>query len=252
VHEPALARMIVRRSSRLLSAPAFVRPIRLAVLALAFTASDVVAQPPAESGIARDAKHGTPLQCLHVMLLDTADRAVAHAVTDSAGTFVLVAPAAGTYRVGFEIFGWERLIGPADTLRDGDMRERAYPLAFGESLAGGGTDPAALRQREDASWRSAAATRPDADIRFPVSMRRSRIPGSVVAEYVVDVNGRVRADSWRTIVSTHADYLTALRAHAPVMRYEPARLDGRPVCQLLRNEVKFGWAGPLPMVSLFN
>ena len=38
----------------------------------------------------------------------------------------------------------------------------------------------------------------------------------------------------------------------PAMRYEPARLDGRPVCQLLRNEVKFGWAGPMPMVTLFN
>ena len=232
--------------------PVFVRSIRIAALALAFTASGVVAQPPAESGIARDARHGTPLECLHVMLLDTADRAVAHAVTDAAGTFVLVAPAAGTYRVGFEIFGWDRLVGPADTLHDGDMRERAYPLAFADSLAESDSDLAALRGREDASWRSAAAMRPDADIRFPVSMRRTRLPGSVVAEYVVDVNGRVRADSWRAIVSTHPDYLTALRAHAPAMRYEPARLDGRPVCQLLRNEVKFGWAGPMPLVTLFN
>ena len=238
--------------NQLLAAPAFVRSIRLAALALVLLASDVVAQPPAESGIARDAKRGTPLECLHVMLLDTADRAVAHAVTDSAGTFVLVAPAAGTYRVGFEIFGWERLVGPIDTLRDGDMRERAYPLTFGDSLASENSDPTALRRREDGSWHSAAATRPDADIRFPVSMRGSRTPGSVVVQYVVDVNGRVRADSWRPIVSTHPEYLTALRAHAPAMRYEPARLDGRPVCQLLRNEVKFGWAGPMPMVTLFN
>jgi hypothetical protein len=186
------------------------------------------------------------------MLLDTADRAVAHAVTDAAGTFVLVAPAAGTYRVGFEIFGWDRLVGPVDTLRDGEMRERAYPLAFGDGVTVESSDPSALRRREDANWHSAAATRPDADIRFPVSMRGSRTPGSVVVQYVVDVNGRVRADSWRAIVSTHPDYLAALRAHVPAMRYEPARLDGRPVCQLLRNEVKFGWAGPMPMVTLFN
>ena len=244
--------MIVRRSSRSLSAPAVVRSIRLAALALLLVAGDVVAQPPAESGMARDATRGTPLECLHVMLLDTADRAVAHAVTDSAGTFVLVAPAAGTYRVAFEIFGWDRLVGPVDTLRDGDMRERAYPLAFGDTVAGEDSDPLELRRREDASWHSAAATRPDADIRFPVSMRRSRTPGSVVVQYVVDVNGRVRADSWRTIVSTHPDYLAALRAHAPAMRYEPARLDGHPVCQLMRNDVKFGWAGPMPMVTLFN
>ena len=71
-------------------------------------------------------------------------------------------------------------------------------------------------------------------------------------QYVVDVDGRVRADSWRPIVFTHPAYLAALRAHAPAMRYEPARLDGRPVCQLLRNEVRFGWVGPMPMVTLFN
>ena len=244
--------MIVPRSSRSLPAPSLVRSIRLAALALLLVTSGVVAQPPAETGIARDAKHGDPLECLHVMLLDTADRAVAHAVTDSAGTFVLVAPAAGTYRVGFEIFGWDRLVGPVDTLRDGDMRERAYPLAFGDSVAGENSDASQLRRREDASWHSAAAARPDADIRFPVSMRRARTPGSVVVQYVVDANGRVRADSWRAIVSTHPDYLAALRAHAPAMRYEPARLDGRPVCQLVRNDVKFGWAGPLPLVTLFN
>ena len=244
--------MIVPRIHRPHAAPALVRSVRIAALALVLVASDVVAQPPAESGIARDAKRGTPLECLHVMLLDTADHAVAHAVTDSAGTFVLVAPAAGTYRVGFEIFGWDRLVGPVDTLHDGDMRERAYPLAFEDSVAGESSDPSELRRREDASWHSAAATRPDADIRFPVSMRGSRTPGSVVVQYVVDADGRVRADSWHPIVSSHPDYLAALRAHAPAMRYEPARQDGRPVCQLLRNEVKFGWAGPMPMVTLFN
>jgi hypothetical protein len=244
--------MIVRRPNQVLTAPPLRCSIRLAALALLFLARSAVAQPPAESGMARDAQRGTPLACLHVMLLDTADHAVAHAVTDSAGTFVLVAPAAGTFRVGFEIFGWDRLVGPVDTLRDGDMRERAYPLTFADSLQGELSEPAELRRREDASWRSAAATRPDADIRFPVSLRGSRTPGRVVVQYVVDTNGRVRADSWHPIVSTHPDYLAALRAHAPAMRYEPARQDGRPVCQLVRNEVKFGWAGPMPMVTLFN
>jgi hypothetical protein len=244
--------MIARRLNRLLAATTLARSIRLSARALLVVAGDVVAQPPAESGIARDARSSAPLACLHVMLLDSADRAVVHAVTDSAGTFVLVAPTAGTYRVGFEIFGWDRLVGPVDTLRDGDMRERAYPLAFGESPAGAEPDPTELRRREDASWHSAAAARPDADIRYPVSMRRPGTAGSVVVQYVVDVNGRVRADSWRPIASTHPDYLAALRAHAPAMRYEPARLDGRPVCQLVRNEVRFDWAGPMPLVTLFN
>jgi hypothetical protein len=211
------------------------------------------AQPPAESGIARDGKQGAPLACLHVVLLDAEHRAVAHTVTDSAGTFVLVAPAAGVYRIGFDLVGWERLEGPLDTLRDGEMRERAYPLTFGEApsvaLAASVTQAGG---QKDAVWTSAVAVAPDADIRFPRSMRTSGKPGSVVAQYVVDVTGRVRADSWRTVASSDPEYLTALRAHAPAMRYQPARLDGHPVCQLVRNQVRFEWVGPMPTVTLSN
>ena len=227
------------------------RRILLATAVLVLATSAAHAQPPAQSGIVRDAGLGTPLACLHVVLVDTAERAVAHTVTDSAGTFVLVAPAAGVYRVGFEILGWERLLGPVDTLREGEMRERAYPLIFGESADS--SLAAAPSQRGDGTtWRSAAASTPDADIRFPRSMRGSGTAGSVVAQYVVDARGRVRSDSWRPIASTHPEYLAALRAHAPAMRYEPARLDGQPVCQLVRNRVKFEWVGPMPAVTLSN
>jgi hypothetical protein len=224
----------------------------LATSLIALARSTAHAQPPAESGIARDARLGAPLPCLHVALLDAEDRAVAHAVTDSAGTFVVVAPAAGAYRVGFEILGWERLVGPVDTLRDGEMRERAYPLAFSETPARDLPGVAELRRREGAAWHSATATTPDADIRFPLAMRRSPTPGSVVAQYVVDSRGRVRADSWRPIASSNPEYLAALRAHTPAMRYDPARLDGQPVCQLVRNHVLFEWSGLMPMVTMSN
>jgi len=227
------------------------RQILLATAMLALALSDTHAQPPAESGIARDARFGTPLACLHVALLDSAERAVAHTVTDSAGTFVLVAPAAGVYRLGFEILGWERVVGPVDTLREGEIRERAYPLTFGAT--GDGVVPAAEPRRgESRGWRSAVVATPDADIRFPKSMRGVGTAGSVVAQYVVDARGRVRSDSWRPIASTHPEYLAALRAHAPAMRYEPARLDGQPVCQLVRNQVRFEWVGLMPTVTLSN
>ncbi len=215
-------------------------------------ARTAVAQPPAESGIARDGRGSAPLACLHVMLIDARDNPVAHTVTDSAGTFVLVAPGPGVYRVGFEIFGWERLLGPADTLRDGEMRERVYPLEFGQEPGGDEQPAAELRRREDTTWRSAVAATPDADIRFPRTLRGSGTSGTVVAQYVVDVTGRVRADSWRPIATSHPEFLAALRAHAPAMRYEPARLEGRAVCQLVRNHVRFESAGLVPTVRVFN
>lgn len=227
------------------------RAARLAAALLALAASALPAQPPAASGIARDARLGAPLPCLHVSLIDAGDRAVAHTVTDSAGTFVLVAPGPGVYRVGFEIFGWERLLGPADSLREGEMRERVYPLEFGADPEGDGLPPAELRGREDAAWRSAVAATPDADIRFPRALRGTATSGTVVAQYVVDATGRVRADSWRPIAASHPEFLAALRAHAPAMRYEPARLEGRAVCQLVRNHVRFE-SGLVPTVRVFN
>ena len=229
------------------------RRIDMRALALSFLlfAPEAFAQPPAESGIARDARAGTPLACLHVMLIDAEDSPVAHTVTDSAGTFVLVAPRPGVYRVGFDILGWERILGPADTLRDGEMRERLYPLDFGQETGGEGMPPAELRRTGDAAWQSAVAATPDADIRFPRALRGTATSGDVVAQYVVDVTGRVRADSWRPIASTHPEFLAALRAHAPAMRYQPARLEGRPVCQLVRNRVRFE-AGIVPTVRVTN
>jgi hypothetical protein len=227
----------------------------VALLLLATRA--LAAQPPAESGVARDAQSGAPLRCLHVMLVDSTDRAVAHTVTDSAGTFVVVAPTTGVYRVGFEIFGWERLVGPVDTLHDGELRERAYPLAFtvalhGDSLTPGGDLIAALRHRESDAWHSASVATPDAAIRYPKRMALMRLSGDVVAQYVVNEQGRVPGDSWRPLTFTNEEFLTALRAHLPTMRYQPARLSGHPVCELVRNRVAFDWRSPLPLVTLFN
>ena len=233
------------------------RPLVFVVALLLLAARELAAQPPAESGVARDAQSGVPLQCLHVILVDTADRAVAHTVTDSAGTFVIVAPGSGIYRVGFEIFGWERLVGPVDTLHDGELRERAYPLTFavelhGDSLTPGGDLIAALRHRESDAWRSASVANPDVAIRYPKRMALMRRSGDVVAQYVVNERGRVPGESWRPLTFTNEDFLTALRAHLPTMRYQPARLAGRPVCELVRNRVSFDWRSPLPLVTLFN
>ena len=235
-------------------------PIRCFAFVLAFlllATRALAAQPPAESGVARDARSGAPLRCLHVMLVDSTDQAVAHTVTDSAGTFVIVAPIAGVYRVGFEIFGWERLVGPVDTLHDGELRERAYPLAFtvelhGDSLTPGGDLIAVLRHRESDAWHSASVATPDVAIRYPKRMALMRLSGDVVAQYVVNEQGRVPGDSWHPLTFTNEDFLTALRAHLPTMRYQPARLAGHPVCELVRNRVAFDWRSPLPLVTLFN
>lgn len=74
----------------------------LALLALLALPARALTQQPAEAGLARDAATREPLECLHVALVDSAERAVAHGVTDSAGMFVLVAPGPGAFSVRFE------------------------------------------------------------------------------------------------------------------------------------------------------
>ncbi|HEV7993851.1 MAG TPA: hypothetical protein VGP25_18635 [Gemmatimonadaceae bacterium] len=232
------------------------RHVRRSLALLVASPALVAAQPPAESGIARDAKLKSPLQCLHAALVDSDDRAVAHTVTDAQGMFVLVAPAPGVYRVRFEIFGWESMVGPLDTLAAGALRERDYPLAFTNALRSDGVAPGAfieaLRRREGPAFQSANAMTPDGPIRYPARMIATGTSGGAVAEYIVSERGTVRSDSWRPIDYTHEDFLGALRALVPAMRYRPAQLDGQPVCQLIRNNVKFEFVDPVPFITLFN
>jgi hypothetical protein len=228
----------------------------LALIAFLVLPAPAWAQQPAEAGLARDAATKAPLECLHVALVDSADHALAHAVTDSAGMFVLVTPGPGAYRVRFELFGWERLVGPLDTLANGEMKEREYPLAFDQALVNDGLAPAkwleALRKRDDGAWRSASALTPDAPLRYPRSMIAAAASGSVLAQYVVGERGTVRSASWRPLAFTHPEFLAAMRAAVPTLRYQPARIDGHPVCSLVRNHVSFDWGFPVPGITMFN
>jgi hypothetical protein len=203
----------------------------------------VAAQPPAESGLAKDASTGAPLECLHVALVDTANRAVAHTVTDPSGTFVLVAPGPGTYRVRFEVFGWQALFGPLDSLAEGAMHEREYPLSFANSLM---TDDAnafaisqVLRQREDSSWRSAALKPGDVGLRYPEHWLTRKGRGQIVSQYIVNTAGTARLESLRIIEMTHKDFAEVFRKALPRFHYAAAQQSGAPVCELVRARVLF-------------
>jgi len=218
---------------------------------------DAHAQRPIEAGMARDAKTKAPLQCLHVVLVDSSDRAVAHTVTDDAGQFSLEAPGAGAFRLRFEIFGWEPLAGPLDTLATGDFKQRAYPLAFQNILE---PDTATMRgyplteQRKEAhkrlyaylrgredttAWRSRQIVPGSTAVHYPPTLHQRVYTGRAIAQFVVDSSGKIRADSWQTVHATHDDFAKALHEGLPNARWKPALLQGRPVCELVRQHVQF-------------
>ncbi|MBW8764624.1 MAG: energy transducer TonB [Microbacterium sp.] len=226
-----------------------------------------------EAGVARDAKSGAPLECLHVALVDSTNRAVAHTVTDATGQFQLEAPRPGSYRVRFELFGWEPLGGPLDTLGDGDFKQRRYPLDFVNLMLPKGLplrsilDTAEsvhkqhdreekeaynrfyreLRQKEDsAAWSSRSLASVRDNVHYPEGLRRQGVQGSVVEQVIIDSAGRARAGTWQVLRSAHQDFEKAVRSDRDKWQWRPALLAGKPVCELTRGVVEFSLDRTVP------
>jgi hypothetical protein len=212
----------------------------------------------AEAGVARDAKLGTPLECLHVALLDSAGKAIQHTVTDSAGQFLLEAPRPGTYRVQFLIYRWEPLVGPVDTLVEGAFKSRVYPLTFANMLI---ADTSSVRQQgaaakgdkekvkaiddllradESASgWQSRRAMRFSYGLKYPEDLYVKGIGGNVLARFIVDRTGLARRDSWVTLFASKPEFEDAVKSNLPDARWMPAQNAGQPVCELVMDFTRF-------------
>ena len=238
----------LRRSLALLGAAT------LACLAPARLSAQMV-----EAGVARDAKLGTPLACLHVALLVSAGKAIQHTVTDSSGQFLLEAPRPGRYRVQFVIYRWEPLVGPVDTLAEGVSRQRVYPLTFANMLV---ADTSSVRQqgaattreskekiqaiddllRADESysgWQSRRAMRLAYGMKYPEELFTKGVGGSVLARFIVEPTGLARKDSWVTLFASNPEFEYAVKSNLPDARWMPAQNAGQPVCELVMDFTRF-------------
>jgi hypothetical protein len=213
----------------------------------------------AEAGVARDAKLGTPLACLHVALLDSAGRAIQHTVTDSVGQFLLEAPRPGKYRVQFLIYRWEPLAGPVDTLAEGTFKQRVYPLAFANMLV---ADTSSVRQQgaaakrdsrekvqaiddllradeSESGWQSRRAMRFSYGLKYPEDLFTKGVGGSVLARFIVDATGLARPGSWVTLFASNPEFEDAVKSKLPDARWMPAQNAGKPVCELVMDFTRF-------------
>jgi len=216
------------------------------------------AAQPVQAGIARDAKRGRPLECLHVVLLDSADKSIAHTVTDSAGRFFLEAPRAGAYRVQFRVHQWEPLTGPLDTLSDWEFRQRIYPLTFANivgfdsSSVEEDTLAEAERRRRntlayerrrasdvESGWSDRRAIPEQSGVQYPTERRRTGTSGSVLARFIVDSTGATRESSWEVISASDEEFVFAMKRASRTWKWEPARNAGRPVCALTQDYTTF-------------
>jgi hypothetical protein len=253
----------------------------LARAAFARAAGGRTAAAQTEIGVVRDARTRAPLACMHVALLDSSGTEVGHTVTDSTGQFLLEAPRAGAYRVRFATYGWDPLAGPLDTLRQGDFRQRAYPVAFtnmvlptlpvdGSAIkslpANASLDRKTIdslfapsravgewkRSLEDRSaWKSRRMNPESIQIRFPTGFVRQKVEGSAIARFVIDSAGRARPESFAVIDASQEEFGRALRGFLDGT-WKPSTIDGRPTCDLAQYYVRFSIDARDPVMLVGN
>lgn len=74
---------------------------------------------------------------------------------------------------------------------------------------------------------------------YPAALRRAGIKGSVLTSFVVNADGTVDVSSLKVLMSDHPEFTQAVRNALPNLRFEPAKVDGRAVRQLVSMPFEF-------------
>jgi protein TonB len=75
--------------------------------------------------------------------------------------------------------------------------------------------------------------------RYPPALQQMGVSGRVVVLFVVDTLGTVEPGSWRVLSSTHPAFEAAAEEAILKSRFQPARIRGRPVRQLVQQPLSF-------------
>jgi TonB family protein len=190
-------------------------------------------------GYALDSATNTPLPCLQVALVDSAGRVVTRQLTTGEGLFQLDAPPKGAYRLRFSTWSHDPMMGPTEELEPTTERTRKYVLAFRPDAKLAARAPAVSPASGVADTAADAPPRllpsRSAPIRYPQGLRENHVQGEVIVHYVVDSTGRVIPPTVQIVRSTHDGFTDAVRSFLRSAQYQPARLDHRPACALMRD-----------------
>jgi protein TonB len=103
--------------------------------------------------------------------------------------------------------------------------EAASGSGAGGDVGEGGEEPIPV-ERADVG---VEALRGNPRPRYPASLERAGVAGSVTARFVIDTLGRVEPASVEMLDATHPDFERAVREVLPRLRFRPATVRGRPV-----------------------
>lgn len=87
-------------------------------------------------------------------------------------------------------------------------------------------------------------------ITYPDSLFRARVSGTATLEFVVGADGRVDWRTLRVVSATHPAFAVAMQEALSLVRWEPAKLGGRKVAQLVTLPATFEVEDPRPGASV--
>jgi protein TonB len=77
------------------------------------------------------------------------------------------------------------------------------------------------------------------NLRYPDILRSANVEGEVLAQFVVDADGRYEQGSFKVLKSSHDLFTQAVKNALPNMRFYPAEVGGRKVKQLVQQPFTF-------------
>ena len=82
---------------------------------------------------------------------------------------------------------------------------------------------------------------------YPDMLKSANVQGEVLAQFVVDVNGRVEMNTFKVLKSTHDLFTSSVKAALSSWRFYPAEVGGRRVKQLVQMPFVFGLGGEVEL-----
>jgi TonB family protein len=76
-------------------------------------------------------------------------------------------------------------------------------------------------------------------LRYPETLRSTSVEGEVLAQFVVDANGRYVSGTFKVLKSSHELFTQAVKDALPNMRFYPAMIGGQSVPQLVQQPFAF-------------
>jgi TonB family protein len=169
--------------------------------------------------------HATPVPKTRVFLLDSALATVDSGTADATGTFRLTAPHAGRYAVRAFNIRFLPVDTRAFTLSAGDSHQEQITLS---------TAPSSRVYYEFEVQQHVTPMPGNQAPKYPASLRDQRVNGEVLLQFVVDTSGRAAPGTTSVLRSNHSEFTQAAIAVVPSHRFNPARLNGQVVPQVVQ------------------